>query len=77
MEPISVECKFGAEGSVQVSRVLLEGKWRTVEQGRQWFDGQNRHVLVIVNNVPRELILEGRSLRWMLKNRARPGVYVV
>ena len=69
MTTVSVECTFAADGRVQVRRVEVDGRWLTVEQGRQWLDQTGRHVLVMVPGRPvKELVLRPESLTWELVN---------
>jgi len=69
--PIEVDCTFEADGRVRVRRVRLGRPWQVVEQGRQWADGDGRHVLVMLNGVVRELLLRADTLAWEL--RELPG----
>lgn len=76
--PIDVECSFEADGAIRVRRLKLGGRWRTVEQGRQWQDAEGRHVLVMLpdrNPGVRELVLIANSLTWEL--RELPGSRLV
>jgi hypothetical protein len=45
---VGVECRFLADGMVEVRRVQVDGRWQPVEQGRQWMDEDGRHVLVML-----------------------------
>lgn len=72
--PVDVECSFDTDGRVRICRVKLGSRWRVVEQGRQWQDGEGRHVLIMVPNDPagaRELLLRADDLVWEL--RELPG----
>jgi hypothetical protein len=72
--PIDVECSFEAGGGIRVRRLKLAGRWRTVEQGRQWQDAEGRHVLVMLPDpypAARELVLRADNLSWEL--RELPG----
>jgi hypothetical protein len=65
MKQISVDCTFKSNGSVRVRRVEIEGSWWSVGQGRQWVDGNGRHVLIMLpNNQIREIILRADSMTW-------------
>lgn len=79
MTPISVECTFAADGRIQVRRMAIDGRWQTVEQGRQWQDLSGRHVLVIVpggsHDVVRELVLRADKLVWELVD-GRSSVHI-
>lgn len=67
MKKISVDCIFDLSGAVRVRRVQVDGEWHVVEQGRQWRDDDGRHVLVMLpNNLVRELVLSPRTLVWEL-----------
>ena len=74
-EPVEVECSFESDGLVRIRRVRLAGRWRTVDQGRQWADDTGRHVLVLLPGGVRELVLRADSLTWEL--RELPGRAVV
>lgn len=70
---IAVACTFAADGRVQVKRIELNGRWHTVEQGRQWLDENGRHVLVMLaGRQVEELLLERQTMTWRLKPRSRP-----
>ena len=69
--PVEVDCTFDEDGRVRVRRVRLGRPWQVVEQGRQWADGDGRHVLVMLNGAVRELILRADTLVWEL--RELPG----
>ncbi|MGH2537259.1 MAG: hypothetical protein ACRDHL_07680 [Candidatus Promineifilaceae bacterium] len=65
---VGVECRFAADGTVDVSRVFLDGRWQPVGQGRQWADRQGRHVLVMLEgHRPRELLLRSDTTTWELR----------
>ena len=72
MEIVSVECKFAADGRIRVKRVERNGRWLTVEQGRQWQDDNGRHVLIMLNGQARRLTLSP-ELRWSLAADTRPA----
>ena len=55
--PIEVDCTFDEDGRVRVRRVRLGRPWQAVEQGRQWADADGRHVLIMLDGAPRELLL--------------------
>ena len=54
-ERIGVECMFTENGTVRVKRIKRGGAWIRVGQGRQWQDGNGRHVLVML---PEQEVLE-------------------
>lgn len=65
----AVDCVFQADGTVQVRRVQLNGRWQHVGQGRQWLDEHGRHLLIMLpDNQPRELLLRAHTLTWELKS---------
>ncbi|MCA9933445.1 MAG: hypothetical protein H6662_14575 [Ardenticatenaceae bacterium] len=65
MMVVGVDCTFAEDGAVRVRRMLLHGRWQSVEQGRQWLDGNGRHVLIMLpNNQVRELVLRSDTLLW-------------
>lgn len=71
MIPVSVDCIFDEDGLVQVQRVKLNGRWRQVEQGRQWLDGNGRSVLIMLSGgVVHTLVLRPATMRWELHTRA-------
>ncbi len=76
MNGLSVDCSFGADGLVQVRRVRLDGRWQAVGQGRQWLDGNGRHVLIMLpDNEVRRLTLRRATLLWELQPlRSTPQV---
>ncbi len=78
MQHVGVECRFNSDGSVQVKKVLLNGRWQSVGQGRQWLDENGRHVLIMLpDDQVRELLLPG-TLRWqLLDSRQRSKFQVV
>ncbi|MCI0577557.1 MAG: hypothetical protein L0331_15325 [Chloroflexi bacterium] len=68
MKQIGVECRFAADGTLEVQRIYLDGRWLAVEQGRQWVDQLGRHVLVMLpGNQPRELLLRPDTMTWVLR----------
>lgn len=70
--PVEVDCRFAADGAVRVRRVRWEGRWRPVEQGRQWQDDDGRHVLIMLGqDMVRELCLSPKTLRWELRPLGR------
>ncbi|MCA9918412.1 MAG: hypothetical protein KC445_10700 [Anaerolineales bacterium] len=67
MQQVGVDCSFSPDGSVQVKKVLLNGRWQPVGQGRQWGDENGRHVLIMLpGDEVRELVLPPGTLRWQL-----------
>lgn len=67
MQPIRVDCTFGADGTVRVRRIAFGERWQVVEQGRQWLDEQGRHVLVMLDGSQvREIVLRREELSWVL-----------
>lgn len=74
METIGVDCRFGTDGRVQVNKVLLNGRWLPVGQGRQWADENGRHVLIMLpNDEVRELVLHPGTLCWSLVEKKVVG----
>lgn len=47
-----VECRFLQDGSIEVKKIQVDGRWLPVEQGRQWVDRVGRHVLVTIGGGP-------------------------
>ena len=67
MKQISVDCTFKTDGSVRVRRVEIAGDWMSVGQGRQWVDGNGRHVLIMLpNNQIRQITLRADTMTWEL-----------
>lgn len=65
---IGVDCVFNTDGTVTVRRIKVEGGWYPVEQGRQWIDGEGRHVLVKFSEGPvREIWMKSDTLTWALR----------
>lgn len=74
---VNVDCRFDADGIVYVQRVMLEGAWLPVEQGRQWVDEAGRHVLIMLpTRQVRELVLSAQTLSWEILPH-RGGWHVV
>jgi hypothetical protein len=69
--PVEVDCRFEADGRVRVHQIRLGKPWRAVEQGRQWADGDGRHVLIMLPDGAHELLLRADTLTWEL--RELPG----
>ena len=62
---IGVECTFAENGVVQVKRLLVNGRWQVVEQGRQWQDENGRHVLIMLTTGEvHEIVLHSHTLTW-------------
>jgi hypothetical protein len=69
-----VGCTFLADGTVQVQRVEIGGRWQPVGQGRQWLDEAGRHVLVMLpDDQIYELTLRYDILTWEIRPIAPPG----
>lgn len=65
--PIGVECTFDALGMVRVRRIQVNGQWQAVAQGRQWVDGNGRHILILLPQSPvQEILLRPTTLIWEL-----------
>jgi hypothetical protein len=78
MTMVGVECTFDAEGHVRVRRVRRAGTWTAVEQGRQWVDGEGRHVLVMLpGQVAWELLLRSDTLTWEERPVGNPNLRMV
>ncbi|MBP7999646.1 MAG: hypothetical protein KA314_00140 [Chloroflexi bacterium] len=68
MKIVGVECQFRTDGQLTIQRVQWQGKWQSVEQGRQWSDHEGRHVLVILpGQSAQELVLGKETLNWVLR----------
>lgn len=64
---IAVDCQFSANGRLRIRRIKLGQSWISVGQGRQWQDGNGRHVLVMLpNHDVREIVLRPDTLVWEL-----------
>ena len=78
MKSIGVDCRFAEDGSVRVRKVLWNGRWLSVGQGRQWLADNGRHVLIMLaNEEVRELVLQVDTLRWAIVPRRRGGATAV
>jgi hypothetical protein len=65
---VGVDCVFNQDGTVTVRRIKVEGDWLPVEQGRQWVNGEGRHVLIKFSEGPvREICLRSDTLTWELR----------
>jgi len=67
---VEVDCTFDADGQVRVRRIRLGRPWQSIAQGRQWLDGDGRHVLVMLDGDVRELVLRTDTLAWELREVA-------
>ena len=70
--PVEVDCSFESDGRVRVRRIRMGKPWRAVEQGRQWADADGRHVLVMLPDGVRELLLRADTLTWELRELPGP-----
>ena len=69
-KPVAVDCLFDPDGRVRVRRVQIDDQWLPVEQGRQWYDENGRHVLIMrPDDEVQEILLSPRSLQWELVPR--------
>lgn len=67
-QTVGVECTFSANSTIQVRRIQQGEQWITVEQGRQWQDGNGRHLLIMLpNQQTRTLTLRPDTLLWELQ----------
>lgn len=74
MKTVGVDCRFAEDGVVQVRKVMLNGRWQSVGQGRQWLDENGRHVLIMLpGEEVRELLLQPETLQWELVEVGRGG----
>jgi hypothetical protein len=75
---IGVECRFLSEGSVEVQRIQIDGRWLSVEQGRQWVDRSGRHVLIMTPGmVAQELNLQPDTMTWQMRPVGPPAQHIV
>jgi hypothetical protein len=66
-EQIGVDCIFEADGSLQVRRVHVAGRWMAIGQGRQGVDQRGRHVLIMLpGDQVREILLRPDTMTWAL-----------
>ncbi len=78
MKTIGVDCVFAPDQTLRVRRIAVDGRWQSVEQGRQWVDGAGRHVLVMLaDRQAWELVLGRETMNWSLQPAGGPGVTVV
>lgn len=75
MKTVGVECRFTEDGAVQVRKVLLDGRWQSAGQGRQWLDANGRHVLIMLPGKDvREIIFRPDTMVWQLvEKKHSPG----
>jgi hypothetical protein len=67
-ERIGVECIFTENGAVRVRRIKRGGAWIRVGQGRQWQDGNGRHILVMLpNQEVLEIVQRPDTLLWEME----------
>jgi hypothetical protein len=75
---IGVECRFLSEGSVEVQRIQIDGRWLTIEQGRQWVDLGGRHVLIRAPGMAaQELNLRPDTMTWQIRPVGPPVQQIV
>jgi hypothetical protein len=75
---IGVECRFLSEGNVEVQRIQIDGRWLTVEQGRQWVDRGGRHVLIMAPGMAaQELKLRPDTMTWQMRPVGLPAQHIV
>ena len=75
---IGVECRFLSEGNVEVQRIQIDGRWLTVEQGRQWVDRGGRHVLIMARGMAeQELNLRSDTMTWQMRPVGPPVQHIV
>lgn len=75
---IGVDCTFSENGTVQVRRVKLGKSWVRVGQGRQWVDGNGRHILIMLpGEQVREIVQRPDTLIWEMKNDSAPTQHLV
>lgn len=68
MHTIGVDCTFSANGTVHVRRIQVNDKWISVGQGRQWVDGNGRHLLIMLpGDQVREIVFRPDTLAWYMK----------
>ncbi len=67
-EAVAVEARILLDGKLQPTAFTWRGRrWRVAGLGRQWADGDGRHVLVIAADGSRfELCLTSDQSRWRL-----------
>lgn len=63
---VRVEARFDGEGRIHVRRVHWNGRWTSVEQGRQFNDADGQHVLILLAGRPYTITLLRESLTWRL-----------
>ncbi len=71
-----VQCRFEQSGKLNIQKICLNGRWQSVEQGRQWRDDFGRHVLIMIQNQTFTLTLLAHTLEWELKGRVSSGIAI-
>ena len=62
---LNVECRISENGTVQVQKIKQGTGWVSVGQGRQWQDGNGRHVLIMFpNEEVWEIVMRPDTLIW-------------
>ncbi len=75
---VAVDCRFLADGAVQVRQVQIDGRWQSVGQGRQWLDEDGRHVLIMLpNDQIQQLTLRYDILAWEITPLTSTGSTIV
>lgn len=71
-----VDCRFETDGSLTIHKISLNGRWRKVEQGRQWRDDDGHHLLVMIGGQVFTLTLHAHTLQWDLAGRTGHSIAV-
>ena len=62
---IAVDCQISETGVVQVKKIKQGSRWISVGQGRQWQDGNGRHILIMLpSEEVWEIVLRPDTLIW-------------
>ncbi|MEM7334596.1 MAG: hypothetical protein AAF490_21140 [Chloroflexota bacterium] len=62
---VAIDCQISETGAVKVKKIKQGNRWVAVGQGRQWQDGNGRHVLIMLpTEEVWEIVLRPDTLIW-------------
>lgn len=75
---LGVDFKITENGTITVRKIKVNDRWISVGQGRQWQDGNGRHVLVMLPTEETwEIVLRPDTLIWEKQERPRSKITFV